>query len=141
MKQCNKCGEVKELDDFAFRNKAKGTKSPTCKQSQKDYAKANYQEKTQYYIDKARQSNKTASDRNKQYVIDYLKSHPCVDCGESDIEVLQFDHVEMVRGRGNRIANFRTHSLDTLKKELAKCEVRCGNCHIRTTRKQMGWLR
>jgi hypothetical protein len=49
--------------------------------------------------------------------------------------------VEMVRGRGNRISNFLTYSLDRLKKEIAKCEVRCGNCHIRRTRKQMGWLR
>lgn len=141
MKQCTKCGELKELTEFAFRNKSLGTRQTMCKQCQKDYAKSDYQAKTQYYKDKAKTSAKVYTDRNKQYVLDYLKSHPCVDCGETDIEVLQFDHVEMVGRKANRVMNYIKHSLDTLKKEIAKCEIRCGNCHIRRTRRQMGWLR
>jgi hypothetical protein len=67
--------------------------------------------------------------RNRQIVTEYLKTHPCVDCGNSDIRVLEFDHV-----RGIKLGNVshgvhRTWSVRKLMDEINKCEIRCCNCH------------
>jgi hypothetical protein len=59
-----------------------------------------------------------------------------VDCGETDIIVLQFDHV---RGKKtNAVSKLVSmgYGLDTIKEEINKCEVRCANCHTRRTYKQ-----
>lgn len=67
--------------------------------------------------------------RNRQIVTEYLQSHPCIDCGNTDIRVLEFDHV-----RGDKLGNIshavhRTWNEEKLLNEIAKCEVRCCNCH------------
>jgi hypothetical protein len=69
----------------------------------------------------------------QQWVRDYFAVHPCVDCGESDPIVLEFDHV-----RGSKVADIcqlvqhRT-ALAKIVIEVGKCEVRCANCHRRAT--------
>lgn len=69
-------------------------------------------------------------DRNKKYIAYYLSHHPCVDCNEKDPIVLEFDHVRGVKaGCVREIA--RDYPLDMVKEEIAKCEVRCANCHKR----------
>ena len=66
--------------------------------------------------------------------MEYLSTHPCVDCGETDIVVLEFDHL----GKDKKLDDVahmipRGYSLDKIKKEIAKCEVVCCNCHRRRT--------
>lgn len=69
--------------------------------------------------------------RNQELIIAYLLEHPCVDCEESDIVVLQFDHV---RGeKRNDLSRLLTLSSKVVKTEIEKCEVRCANCHQRRT--------
>jgi hypothetical protein len=66
---------------------------------------------------------------NKKYVNTYLEEHPCVDCGNPDIRVLDFDHVRGVKlGHVKAMAQNRA-PLDVLAQEIAKCEIRCSNCH------------
>jgi hypothetical protein len=66
-------------------------------------------------------------ERNQRQVLRYLKHHPCVDCGCTDMRVLEFDHV---RGHKTRpISMMLSQRWVTVKAEIAKCEVRCGNCH------------
>jgi hypothetical protein len=65
---------------------------------------------------------------NKSRVIEYLREHPCVDCGEADIVVLQFDHVaNKERDVARMLSGSWTWS--AIEREIAKCEVRCANCH------------
>jgi hypothetical protein len=79
-------------------------------------------------------------DRNRLFVLDYLLGHPCVDCGERDPVVLDFDHVRGVKKAGVCfLANIGTASLETLRAEIEKCEVRCANCHRRKTAIQFDW--
>lgn len=66
----------------------------------------------------------------------YLTTRACVDCSENDAEVLDFDHVT-----GEKLANISDlvrsgASIAKLAAEVAKCEIRCANCHRRITRKR-----
>jgi ribosomal protein S27E len=87
-----------------------------------------------YHADK----QKEYRHRKRWYVYNYLQSHPCIDCGESDHVVLEFDHVrgEKVKSISKMVAT--TYSLESLIKEIEKCEVRCANCHRRITAKRGG---
>ena len=62
----------------------------------------------------------------------YLSEHPCVDCGEVDSVVLDFDHV-----RGKKFKNIaemaNSYPWLSVLKEIEKCVVRCANCHRRKT--------
>ena len=70
---------------------------------------------------------------NEGFVLDYLKAHPCMDCGETDPVVLEFDHV---RGAKRNLVSTLAHqgyTLGTLVTEIEKCDVVCANCHRRRT--------
>jgi len=80
--------------------------------------------------------NKSQRRKAKEY-IDAVKSiSECIDCGESNPLVLDFDHV---RGKkimciSNMVRN--SCSIETIQKEMAKCEIRCSNCHRVVTHKR-----
>lgn len=69
--------------------------------------------------------------RNKQFVNEYKRSHPCVDCGEGNYIVLQFDHTDGDKEKEVSIAVNAGWSIDHLTKEISKCDIRCANCHIK----------
>ena len=73
-------------------------------------------------------------------MLEYLLKHPCVDCGEKDILVLEFHHLDRSKKRGT-VGSLLQLSLDTVKKEIDKCCALCANCHRRRTAVQLGWRR
>jgi hypothetical protein len=86
------------------------------------------------------QNNKTAI-RNATYVREYLKTHSCVDCSETDPVVLEFDHVRGIKDIPIARAIRRQYSIDRLQREIDKCDVRCANCHRRKTADERHWFR
>jgi hypothetical protein len=71
----------------------------------------------------------------------YLTAHPCVDCGESDPIVLEFDHRDPSKKRAS-ISKLISHvTWAALQREIAQCDVRCANCHRRRTAEQFGWAK
>lgn len=64
---------------------------------------------------------------------EYLGDHPCVDCGEEDPIVLEFDHVAGTKEFPVSEGVSRMYSIKKIKAEIDKCEVRCANCHRRVT--------
>ena len=72
--------------------------------------------------------------RNREYIDNYLTSHPCVDCGEKDIVVLDFDHVRGIK-EIEVTRMIKRNSLKKIDEEIKKCEVRCANCHRRRHKK------
>lgn len=73
--------------------------------------------------------------------MDYLLAHPCVDCGEQDPVVLDFDHLPGFEKRFtiSRAVGASTRSWDSILAEIAKCEVVCANCHRRRTAARGGF--
>lgn len=70
-------------------------------------------------------------------VQDYLKAHPCLDCGETDPIVLDFDHrnpADKIAEVSDLVAGGRAESL--ILAEMEKCDIRCSNCHRRRHMKE-----
>lgn len=64
----------------------------------------------------------------------YLSTKKCVDCGEDDPVVLEFDHSDPSKKFKSVSKMLSGHwSWLSLTKEIAKCEIRCANCHRRKT--------
>ena len=68
--------------------------------------------------------------RNKIIIDEYKTSHPC-RCGEDDITCLEFHHRDPSKKKF-QISNEGKHrSIQSLNKEIAKCDVLCKNCHTK----------
>jgi hypothetical protein len=66
-------------------------------------------------------------------IIEAAKDQPCVDCGKRyPTCVMEFDHVrgekKFTVSQINRSTPNST-GLRALEDEIAKCDVRCANCH------------
>lgn len=80
-------------------------------------------------------SNKNRNQKIREFLISYLMTHPCVDCFESDLTVLDFDHVAGVKILDIGGMYRRAWTIEKIENEITKCEVRCSNCHRRKTAK------
>jgi hypothetical protein len=49
-------------------------------------------------------------------------------------------HVRLAKVFNSQLVN-SGYGIDVIKKEIAKCEVRCSNCHKRKTAREQGWFR
>lgn len=138
IKKCNSCKQEKLLDCFGNNAKRPDGKQPCCR----DCSKA--RDKKYYHGDPKRkevikQARREAKNRNKMFLLRYLLSHPCIDCGESDPIFLDFDHVRGKKVMAVSIMATHGWSIDGLTKEIDKCEVRCVKCHRLKTAKEHGW--
>lgn len=132
-KVCTRCQQEKSLDQFSFKNKRTGKRQARCKACQADYHRQHYQANKSYYKHKARTWEQPYLDKIQRFIIEYLLEHPCVDCGESNPLLLDFDHVRGEKLMEVSVIAIRMHSIKKIKAEIAKCEVRCANCHRRKT--------
>lgn len=138
MKVCTACRRPKNKADFN-KNRARhdGLQS-RCRPCDQTYAKKLYRkdpESAQKYVERARSSRISARKR----VMAFLLEHPCVDCGEGDPVVLDFDHIDPAEKTDSVSQLFRNGAYKKAFEEIEKCIVRCANCHRRRTAKQFNW--
>lgn len=128
--KCRECKKNKKNSNFCFRNKKKKIRHKICKPCLKKYRKKYYAKNKKKALLYSSVSNKQIRIRNRQFVWDYLKKSKCIDCGEDNPIVLEFDHKEGSIKIAN-IANMTSTccSLKKLSDEIKKCEIRCSNCH------------
>jgi hypothetical protein len=82
-----------------------------------------------------RELDKVRADEKRQAVAAYKVSVGCADCGYNENpDALEFDH--LYGKNGKTVASLMYHSWDKIWQEIAKCEVRCANCHAIVTRKR-----
>jgi hypothetical protein len=136
-KRCGKCRDIKPLSAFSKSSRAKDGLQAQCKQCAAAYFQAN----RATIIPQIRVRVARVKVEVRQAVWDYLLTHPCVDCGESDPVVLEFDHVRGEKRDAVQELVGDGHTLRIVMAEIAKCDVRCANCHRRKTAAQLGWYR
>lgn len=98
-----------------------------------------YEKNRESEISKAAVRRKEAVRRNVTFVRTFKTDKPCLDCGNVYIpEVMDFDHISDDKVMTICLMARRAVSLDTLKAEIAKCELVCANCHRVRTFKRAG---
>lgn len=135
MKKCRVCGQEKELSEFNRLSREKDGYNSQCKACKRVYDNAYYANNPNRQ-EQIKLNNIERHRENLQFLWEYYSTHPCVDCGESDPIVLQMDHL---RDKLAGVSTMMKHARATLEAEIAKCEVRCANCHARKTAQDFGW--
>ena len=140
MKTCNGCKRELSLDEFNKNRTHHDGLQSRCRWCNNRATEKHYEENKQYYLDKQSRRIKTVGALGREYLMKYLLEHPCVDCNNTDIEVLEFDHrdpKEKLHNVGSMA--HAAYSVDAIKQEVLKCDVRCANCHVKKTRRQFGY--
>ncbi len=126
--QCTRCLEEKAITEFNFKDKRRGKRQVYCRACMRELIQMHYQAHQAYYIRKARKRTVRITHEQREWILNYLELHPCIDCGETDPRCLDFDHI-----RGKKIEAVSrmigSYSWKAIEKEISKCEVRCANCH------------
>jgi hypothetical protein len=140
MKQCVHCKQFKPLESFAFSNKILKTRQKHCRECMSYFHKKNYAKKSEDEKKEAYQRNRDRVQKAREYVWDYLSTHACVDCGETDSRVLEFDHIK--GKKVNTISRLVSdgYSIERIQSEIDKTVVRCANCHRKKTHTERGWF-
>ena len=144
MKICTRCGNEKPLSEFYKQSRNADGYEKRCKQCKRDYAKGRYDRETPEQRERRHAREKeyrktyvnVNEAANKAYIQHYLQHHECVDCGEDDWVVLEFDHVRDQKEYA--VSALIRFPIDKLIKEIGKCDVRCANCHRRVTYARAG---
>lgn len=126
-KICSKCKRELEITNFRWKNKAKGLFHSQCKDCQKAQEKLHYQESLE------RQTNVRATADSQKIinmrVVDEARQAGCKKCGEKRPYVLDFHHCDGDEKIATINRMIKSSSVETLRKELEKCDVLCANCH------------
>jgi len=138
-KTCLKCKESKHIDFYSKNKTKKDGLNNYCKTCMSTNFKNYYKNNTEKHKTEANKRKTKAVEINRQFVFEYLSNNPCVDCGETCQLLLDFDHV-----RGKKKFNIskmihRPSSLNKIKEEILKCEIRCVSCHRKRTAIQFNW--
>ena len=143
LRRCPRCSLEKPEVDFTFRRDGRGPGRPRwdcyCKPCRKAYGREHYERNKSRYLENATKRTRRVLRDRMEYVVRYLATHPCVECGEGDPVVLEFDHLRDKRfdiATGVRERNWQ-EALD----EIEKCDVVCANCHRRRTAVKSGFIR
>lgn len=75
------------------------------------------------------ESNKFCNIRNKEYIQQYKLAHPCIKCGQTNTNYLDFHHTNPLEKDGD-ITKLQHGSLKKLMLEIDKCIVLCAYCHV-----------
>lgn len=125
-KICSRCKTEKDESEFNRSSKSKSGRHTYCRTCQKEH----YQRNKVKHIANVKTRNDNQKRLVRQIIWDHLATHPCVDCGESDPIVLEFDHIDPQK-KSYTVPDMVTFPVDKVKQEIAKCDIRCANCHKR----------
>ena len=131
--RCRKCLAMKPWTEFPRRGRESLRLQTWCKACFSAYKAERHQKNHERETRRIHRNQRARIRKNREQIDAYLLAHPCVDCGEADIRVLDFDHVRGEK-RGDVSTMVNTgRSWWMIETEIAKCDIRCANCHRRVT--------
>lgn len=138
-KVCAKCKSNKPTTEFYKATNARDGLQSYCKDCLTGAVMRHYRRGDGKYKRNVKRRTKNYAITRRRYVFEQLAQRPCVDCGESNPMILDFDHV-----RGQKVGNVSTLAsrkvpIQELNAEIAKCEARCVRCHRIKNIEQNGW--
>ena len=138
-KYCGGCRIVKANSDFGVNGARHDGLQSVCRHCKRSQQNAWYQKNKARHIARVRARNIVVEQRTISKMFKFLTANPCLNCGEADPLVLEFDHVrgEKTHTIGEMLG--RGFSEKAIFDEIAKCEVRCATCHRRKTAKERGY--
>jgi formate-dependent nitrite reductase cytochrome c552 subunit len=112
-----------------------------CKQnprlSYNRYCRDCHNQRQKEYYKKNPRSTNESHQRRKALIRDMVieaKRKPCADCHkEYPYYVMDFDHVRGEKKFNLSVAAVKMRSLETVRKEIEKCDILCANCHRERT--------
>jgi hypothetical protein len=128
-KHCPSCNLARSIDHFAKNAAKKDGLASQCKACKKIYQDKWYEKNKATHITNVTIRKKRIATKNRERLGKYLTEHPCVDCGFEDIRALDFDHIRGYKKREVSKLVHEGYPWQTIADEIAKCEVRCANCH------------
>jgi hypothetical protein len=141
LRRCGRCLELKLPSEFAWRRRRLGQLDSMCRQCRSAYHREHYLANRKRYVDQARARKQALALKRTTYLLDYFDKHPCVDCGERDPVVLEFDHLDAKAKSFDIGQALPYRKWQSILEEIKKCEVVCANCHRRRTARRRGALR
>jgi hypothetical protein len=140
MKNCVICKQEKNLSDFNKKNNSKDGLQPHCKECSRQKSRDYYQSNLDKHKKITTARKKKVIDENRKILYEHYLNNPCIDCGEKDPMVLELDHLHD-KDRAVSQAVGRGWCKQRVLDEMAKCVVRCANCHRRKTARDQGWYK
>lgn len=134
-KRCCSCGDIRPRGEFNRRRSANDGLQARCRAC----SRAWYETHKEQHKKNTRRISREVSARYREMLAEYLLRHPCVDCGETNLQCLEFDH----RDASTKVADVATLLRDRaawarIEAEMQKCDVRCANCHRIVTAERAG---
>jgi hypothetical protein len=79
--------------------------------------------------ERKRQREYCNANRKRAIINRYKCMRGCCDCGYKEhAAALEFDHLD-ASTKTRTVASLMYNSMERIKQEIAKCVVRCANCH------------
>jgi hypothetical protein len=139
-KRCSGCGEFKPLTEYHLSRNKKDGRQAYCKECNNLAAKQFHAMNAEHCRARIKKRSDRIREDNRWRLVAYLLKHPCVDCGETDPVVLDFDHLRDKRMNVSALVN-QPAPWNVILAEIRKCEVVCANCHRRRTCERVGGYR
>ena len=146
MKICSKCSISKNEREYFTKNKETGRLHAQCKmcykEHRKSYYKDHYAKYGDIYRDRARKRRESLKAEFRINMLALLENSYCAVCHESDIRVLEFDHIYPAEKKFSISQAVKLgFSWSEVEKEINKCRILCANCHKKHTAGQGDWYK
>jgi hypothetical protein len=127
MQTCSKCGEYKSDAELSWCWRALNIRQKVCKQGRKIENAQWYERHGPEYRQKVMVNTANKRKKSRSFIRSLLTRNKCKDCGETDPNVLEFDHVTGKKFKDISKMVAQGYSIAAIEKEVMKIEIACAN--------------